>query len=210
MRVNGQIVLKPNFLVSDQDQIVIDQKMPYVSRAGEKLAGANKRFQISFDETVVLDIGASTGGFTDYAIQNGAKKVYALDVGTNQLAEKLRLNPLVVNWEQTNLKDLPSMVISEKVDIIVCDVSFISLSHVFSAINDLTIRDHPEILLLIKPQFELGNFKIKKFQGKVPPEFLDKIIQQVIKDAFQNGYRLVKIVPSDIVGKKMGNQEFFA
>lgn len=209
--VNDEIINKPSFLMSEQQdyKIKIIDEPKYVSRAGEKLAEANLVFNISFENKVVLDIGASTGGFSDYALQNKAELVYCLDVGTDQLDLKIKNNPKTINLEKTNLKQIPNLVFSKPIQIILCDVSFISLEHVFIAIQSL-LNTNVTMLFLIKPQFEISDLKIKKFKGKVNNlEDIHKIIEKIKILSKNYHLKLVNLVELKIKGKKLKNQEYF-
>ena len=158
--VNDKIINKSNYNVLDTDIIkILDNTLKYVSRAGLKLEHAIKEFNLDLSNKVILDIGASTGGFIDCSIQNGAKLVYAVDVGTNQLHEKLRNNPKIVSYENTNILDF-DITNLEKIDFIVMDVSFVSIEYLLPKINEF-ITDNNQFICLIKPQFEVGNIKIK-------------------------------------------------
>ena len=154
VKVNNELITKPNYLVDDSELIEV-QKLAYVSRAGYKLAKALEVFKINLDNKVILDIGASTGGFTDCALQHNAKLVYALDVGSNQLTESLKNNDKVIVMENTNLKYIRQIHFEHKIDAVVCDVSFISLKHVFKSLISL-YNEALEMVFLIKPQYELA------------------------------------------------------
>lgn len=209
--VNNEIINKPSFLMNEQQdyKIKIIDEPKYVSRAGEKLAEANLFFNISFENKVVLDIGASTGGFSDYALQNKAKLVYCLDVGTNQLNSKIKDNPKAINLEKTNLKEIPNLIFLKPIQIILCDVSFISLEHVFIAIQTL-LNAGVIMLFLIKPQFEINGLKIKKFKGKVNNlGDIDKIIEKIKSLAKNYHLKLIELIELKIKGKKLKNQEYF-
>ncbi len=158
--VNNKNITKPSFKVLNSDNIILDKKAipKYVSRGGLKLEKALNHFNISLKDKVCLDIGASTGGFSDCMLQNGASLIYAIDVGTNQLNKKILDNPKVISIENM---DIRSFDIDEKFDFISADVSFISLTKIIGKINEL-IKDNGLIVMLIKPQFETGkenNFK---------------------------------------------------
>lgn len=209
--VDQKIIDKPSFQIDlDEEHFIEILAMnKYVSRAGDKLHYANEHLKIDFKDKVVLDIGASTGGFSDYALQHGAKKVYCLDVGKNQLDNKLRIDPRIINLEETNLKDIPTLHFDSKIDIILCDVSFISLEHVFKAIDHLVKEDDPQLVFLIKPQFETKGMVLKNFKGKVKENDLDKVLNKVKQTALMKGYQLMECIPSEVKGKKLENQEFF-
>ena len=152
VRVNGVVVYKASRGVLINAKIEVTEPLAFVSRAGEKLEYALSTWNISVDGFIVADIGASTGGFTDCLLKRGAQKVYAIDVGTNQLDIGLRNNPRVVNIEQT---DARKVELPEPVDFATIDVSFISLTHILSAVKNI-LKEGGSIIALIKPQFEVG------------------------------------------------------
>ena len=162
--VNEQAVIKAGMMFKDTDElnIRIKDKLKYVSRGGLKLEKAIKIWNLDFKDKLVLDIGASTGGFTDCSLQNGAKLVFSVDVGKNQLDWKLRNNEKVVSMEEMHIKDLKeSDLKGKKVDFIVIDVSFISLTKVIPYFKKF-LSENGKIIMLIKPQFEVGREKIGK------------------------------------------------
>ncbi len=160
--VNNQKADKAGFFVNEGDEIEVRGKLnPYVSRGGLKLDKAMKVFGVTLENKVAMDIGASTGGFTDCMLQNGAVKVFAVDVGYGQLAWKLRQDERVVNMERTNIRNVTSVQIGEKLDFASIDVSFISLKLVLPVAKEL-LKDDGELLCLIKPQFEAGREKVGK------------------------------------------------
>ena len=152
--VKGQAVTKPGTKVDDSLPIVVKNKPKYVSRGGLKLEGALQAFPVKAEGKICLDIGSSTGGFTDCLLQNGAIRVHAVDVGTNQLVWKLRTDPRVVVKEQFNARYMTPADLGEKVQLIVSDVSFISLTKILPAAYDC-LEEGGDMLVLIKPQFEL-------------------------------------------------------
>ena len=157
--VNGKIRDKPGFRVTSEDRIVLKTRPRFVSRGGEKLAGALKEFSLDVSSLVCADVGASTGGFTDCLLQAGAQKVYAIDVGYGQLAYSLRIDDKVVIMERTNARHL--VALPEKVNLVVIDASFISLKLLIpNVINWLS--DNASIIALIKPQFEAGKSDVGK------------------------------------------------
>lgn len=141
---------------------LLGQRLPYVSRGGLKLAKAIESFSLDLQNKVILDIGASTGGFIDCALQNGAAKVYGVDVGYNQLAWKLRSDPRVISLEKTNARYLDRSIIDEDVDMLTADVSFISLTLALPAAIEYQLREGGSIAVLIKPQFEAGREAVGK------------------------------------------------
>ncbi|WP_022668568.1 TlyA family RNA methyltransferase [Desulfospira joergensenii] len=204
--VDDAVCDKPGIPVSTQAQIVVkDDDNPYVSRGGLKLEKAFETFPISAKDRVCLDIGASTGGFTDCLLQNGAKKVYACDVGYGQLDWSLRKDDRVVVIERTNIRYMDYDVIGEKVDMVVADTSFISLKKVIPAAEKFMAAG-TEVLALIKPQFEAGRENIGK-GGVVRDPKTREAVRKDLSDFFQErGYEIRGIVPSPILGPK-GNQE---
>lgn len=152
--VKGQVITKPGTKVDDTLPITVKNKPRYVSRGGLKLEGALKTFPVKAEGKICLDIGSSTGGFTDCLLQNGAIRVHAVDVGTNQLVWKLRNDPRVVVKEQFNARYMTPADLGEKVQLIVSDVSFISLTKILPAAYDC-LDEGGDLLVLIKPQFEL-------------------------------------------------------
>lgn len=160
--VNGKIVSKASFSVSECDDIkVIIEQLKYVSRGGLKLEKAIQTFEIDFNESVCVDLGASTGGFVDCMLQNGAKKVYAVDVGHDQFDKSLLENPKVVNFEGVNVKEFSTDFTKEKVDFVTADLSFISIKNSLCVIKEL-LKENAFAIILIKPQFEVGKSKIGK------------------------------------------------
>lgn len=203
--INDKLEIKPGtqFKTENIKDIKIKNKLKYVSRGGLKLEEAIKYWSIDFKDKKVLDIGASTGGFTDCALQNGASFVYANDVGTNQLDFKLRRNERVKSIEQTHIKDLE---LDDKVDLIVIDVSFISLTKVipyFEKFSDFNLK----VVALIKPQFELVREKISKNGIVMEEEYRQEAIKKVVNSFKENKYNIIGIIDSPILGGK-GNKEY--
>lgn len=206
---NGKVVKKVSFLISDEDEIKIldNNLLKYVSRGGLKLEKAINVFNIDFKNKVVMDIGSSTGGFTDCAIKHGAKKVVAVDVGTNVMDEELKKNPKIDLHEQTNIKKLDSKYF-KNIDIIVTDVSFISIKKIIDKIYEENIK--VDLICLIKPQFECGKEVADKYKGII----LDKNVHLNILDDiigyFKNkGYILNNLDYSPIKGGD-GNIEYIS
>ena len=205
--VNDVPVDKPGVSVSIQAKILIkEDDNPYVSRGGLKLEKALQTIPVSVKGLTCLDIGASTGGFTDCLLHYGAAKVYAVDVGYGQLDWTLRQDPRVVVIERTNIRYMPYEWINEKVDLVVADTSFISLKIVIPSAEKF-MKDETLVLALIKPQFEAGKQNIGKGGVVKDPEVREKVIED-IKGFFQDrGYRINLVVPSPILGPK-GNMEY--
>lgn len=204
VHINGKICTKPSETVEDTDVIEVVGDMPkYVSRGGLKLEKAISVWGIDLNGAVCLDVGASTGGFTDCMLQNGAKRVYAVDVGTSQLDEKLRSDSRVISLEKT---DIRKAELSEKADFVSIDVSFISLKLILPYIKNLW-SDNGKCVALIKPQFEAG----KKHLGK-NGIIKDKKLQQAIVDdikqfCISSGFTVIGTTESAITGGD-GNREF--
>lgn len=207
--INDHAVTKAGTMFKEEDikSIRIKEKLKYVSRGGLKLEGAIKAFDIDFRNKVVLDIGSSTGGFTDCSLQNGASFVYSVDVGTNQLAYSLRNNDKVLSIENMHINKLTcDMLINGKPDIVVTDVSFISLTKIADCIYSLS-KDTSEAVLLIKPQFEVGRENIGK-NGIVTDEHARECAIENVVDCFKNlGYKVLGLTESPIKGTK-GNVEY--
>ncbi len=182
--------------------------MPYVGRGGFKLEKAIQAFALPTAGIVMADIGASTGGFTDCALQHGAAKVYAIDVGYNQLDWKLRADPRVVNLEKTNIKDVTLATLGEKVDMIATDISFISVLKIFPAARDI-LKPDGHIAILIKPQFEAGREKVGKGGIVRDAETHHEVIRSVTEAAYEEGFSTCGLTFSPIKGGA-GNIEFLA
>lgn len=148
--VNNNVVHKPSHVVRPDDKVMVTAPMDYVSRAGLKLESVVGQLGVSFHDKVVLDVGSSTGGFTDYALQHGAKKVFAVDVGTDQLHSRLRQDERIELYEKTDIRDFRA---PEPIDIVVVDVSFIPLSHIGQALTD-QCQPTTQLIVMVKPQFE--------------------------------------------------------
>ncbi len=182
--------------------------MPYVGRGGFKLEKALKTFPISLQGAVMADIGASTGGFTDCALQNGAAKVFAIDVGTNQLDWKLRSDPRVIDMEKTNIKNVTDETLGELVDFISTDVSFISVLKIIPASKSI-LKENGNMVILIKPQFEAGREKVGK-GGIVRDENVHyEVIKDTLKGFEEAGFYAWGLTFSPIKGGS-GNIEFLA
>jgi 23S rRNA (cytidine1920-2'-O)/16S rRNA (cytidine1409-2'-O)-methyltransferase len=207
VRIGDQVVSKSSVLVESGTEVSLQTRLPYVGRGGVKLAGALDHFAIPVSGMTALDIGASTGGFTDCLLQRGAAKVYAIDVGHGQLAWKIRNDPRVVVREKLNARFLSREDVPEKIDLCVIDVSFISLTLILPNAFDL-VTPNGVILALIKPQFELQATDVAH-GGIVRDPALHEKAQAKIRDFVVNaGHNLVGLAPSAITGAD-GNREFF-
>lgn len=190
----------------DSDLRLKGEDIPYVSRGGLKLEKALREFTVIVRDKIAIDVGASTGGFTDCLLQFGAKKVYAVDVGYGQLAWSLREDPRIVNLERSNIRHLQSSQLDDPPELAVIDASFISLAKVLpNTLNLLT--DTAEIIALIKPQFEVGKGLVGK-GGVVKDKALhDQVIKQVCDLAVELKCQVLGVTESPILGPK-GNREF--
>ncbi len=205
--VNNNREDKAGSVFSDDCRIEIHGNiLKYVSRGGLKLEKAMTHFDIKLDDCICMDIGASTGGFTDCMLQNGAKKVYSVDVGYGQFAWKLRQDPRVVCMEKTNIRYVTPQDIGEQLDFASVDVSFISLTKVLPAAHEL-LKDHGQMVCLIKPQFEAGREKVGK-KGVVRDKNVHmEVIEHIIDFAFANGFSVHHLEYSPIKGPE-GNIEY--
>lgn len=209
VKVNDKIVTKASYIVKDYDKVeIIDcSSIKYVSRAGLKLEGAIDSFNLDLQDKNIMDIGSSTGGFTDCSLRHGAKRVVAIDVGTDLMADSLRDDERVELYEQLNFKNAPSNLF-ENIDIIVSDVSFISLKHIIDRIS-LEDKDF-ELIFLIKPQFECGKEIADKFKGIINDKEVHKdVILDIITYFKKYGYNIIGLDVSKIQGKS-GNTEYLA
>ena len=201
--LNKKIVQKSGTMVSDSDEIKLEKKETYVSRAGLKLASVAEYFHLNFQDKTVLDIGSSTGGFTDYSLRHGAKKVFAVDVGTDQLHPSLRSNPKIALYEKTDIRDFYA---DESIDIIVGDVSFISLREILPHVAENLMNTNTMLIAMVKPQFEAGRHQVNK--GIIKN---DKVRRQILSD-FEDWARKYFVVldkkDSEVAGSK-GNLERF-
>lgn len=207
--VKGQAVTKPGTKVDDSLPIVVKNKPKYVSRGGLKLEGALQAFPVKAEGKVCLDIGSSTGGFTDCLLQNGAIRVHAVDVGTNQLVWKLRTDPRVVVKEQFNARYMTPADLGEKVQLIVSDVSFISLTKILPAAYDC-LEEGGDMLVLIKPQFELQPEDIGPGGIVRDPELHQRAVDKIHDFVTNELHReWMGVADSPIKGME-GNKEFLA
>jgi 23S rRNA (cytidine1920-2'-O)/16S rRNA (cytidine1409-2'-O)-methyltransferase len=195
-----------DLLAEDTELTVKGRDHPWVSRGGIKLDHGLNHFGIDVTDAVALDVGSSTGGFTDVLLSRGAAKVYAVDVGTNQLAWKLRSDPRVIVHEQTNARDLTSDIVPEPVDIVVCDASFIGLAKVLDAALDLA-RPGARLVALVKPQFEAGRDEVGK-GGVVRDEAVrQRVCDEAADWVSSKGWKVLGVERSPITGPE-GNVEF--
>ena len=205
--VNNQKADKAGEPVSEKDKVEVrGETLRYVSRGGLKLEKAMQTFPIILENKVTMDIGASTGGFTDCMLQNGAKKVFAVDVGYGQLAWKLRCDERVVNMERTNIRNVTLDDIGETLDFASVDVAFISLKLVLPVAKTL-LKDGGEVVALIKPQFEAGREKVGKKGVVRDPEVHKEVIENVVSFTQDFGFKIKGLDFSPIRGPE-GNIEY--
>jgi 23S rRNA (cytidine1920-2'-O)/16S rRNA (cytidine1409-2'-O)-methyltransferase len=205
--VNNHPVDKPGTLIASDAQIILKGvNLMYVSRGGLKLEGALKGFDLNVNGLVCLDVGASTGGFTDCLLHHGAQHVFAVDVGYGQLAWKLRQDPRVTVIERTNIRHMPASALPCSVDLATVDVSFISLKIVVPAMMQFLTKG-AKILALIKPQFEVGKGRVGKGGVVKDPALHQQVIQELTEFFTDKGFTYQSLIASPILGPK-GNREF--
>ena len=203
VKVNGRAVNKPGFLVDEQAKVELIAKQQYVSRAALKLASVAAKLKLDFKGKTVLDVGSSTGGFTDYALRHGAQKVIAVDVGTDQLHPSLRPDRRLELHEKTDIRDFQT---DQPIDLIVADVSFISLRQILPAVAKLA-NQQTQIVVMVKPQFEAGQSG-QKHKGVIKN---DKMRRDILKD-FENwakGHFVITAKADSEVSGSKGNLERF-
>jgi len=209
VRVNEQPASKPGHQYPDDAKLFVKEKQKYVSRGGLKIEGAHKQFGFNLQGAVCLDIGSSTGGFTDFMLQHGAAKVYAVDCGTNQLHYKLRQDPRVVVMENTNARYITEEDIPEQADFCSIDTSFISLKLILPPLKQL-IKPGGHIVSLIKPQFEAGKNQVGKGGVVRDPAIHQEVIEKIKTFGTKElGFQWLGLCTSPITGPA-GNVEFLA
>lgn len=220
--VNGRVVTKPGFAVDEADTIKLHADEQYVSRAALKLKSADAAFRVDWRGKTVLDVGSSTGGFTQYALKHGAAKVFAVDVGTDQLHQSLRTDERIELYEKTDIRDVwlrqeesrdmshetrkKAVFIDSGIDIAVCDVSFISLREILPHVSCLLTHESM-VIAMVKPQFEAGHSSVKH-KGVIKN---DRMRRDILKDFeiwVQKLYKIVSKKDSEVPGSK-GNVERF-
>ncbi len=205
--VNNKIKTDSSYEVKNSDIIAVNEHDDYVSRGAYKLIAAIEKFKINLKDKVIVDIGSSTGGFSQVCLINGAKRIYAIDVGKNQMHEKLRHNLRIELHEGLNFKDVKLNLFHDQIDIVVVDVSFISVTKILKKINELFT--YPlKVVILVKPQFELGKEIIKANHGVIKIKKLwDKAINIVVTFAKKLNFKINSLIESPIKGVD-GNKEF--
>ena len=200
VKVNNILVKKPSKKISTTLDISIDdEEKTFVSRSANKLKAAIESFKISAKDSVCLDIGSSTGGFTEYLLDQGAKQVFSVDVGENQMHPKISSNKKVKLFEKTDIRDFS---LEDELDLIVVDVSFISIKKIINKIKDFSNKN-TNVLILYKPQFEVGKEFLKKGICKHPN--IEKLIKNFVDEYSLNLEKFIKVP----LKGKMGNQEYF-
>ncbi|MGF1566019.1 MAG: TlyA family RNA methyltransferase [Flavobacteriales bacterium] len=207
VKANGVVVDRPGKKFDTEPAVeLLEAPMPWVSRGALKLLAALDAFSVDVDGRTCLDVGASTGGFTEVLLERGAKKVYALDAGTDQLAERLRMDDRVVSLEQQNIRTAPDDLLGEKVSLVVVDVSFISLKLILPELKRFTAPG-ADVIALVKPQFEVGPAGLNK-HGVVKNEKLQQFaLREVVANAENVGYRVAEPIESPVKGGE-GNTEY--
>lgn len=209
VRVDGHAAGKPGHLVEDDAELSVKEKERYVSRGGLKIEEACRQFGFDLTDAVCIDIGSSTGGFTDFMLQHGAAKVYAVDCGTNQLHYRLRQDPRVIVMENTNARYLTEADLPEKADFCSVDTSFISLVHILPPLQHL-LKPGGHIVTLIKPQFEAGKDQVGKGGVVRDPAVHQEVIEKIRRFGCDDlGFQWLGLCPSPITGPA-GNVEFLA
>lgn len=201
--VNTKVVSKPGALVSETDTIELKADQQYVSRAGLKLASVATLFKLDFQGKVVLDVGSSTGGFTDYALRHGANKVIAVDVGTDQLHPSLRGDGRIELHEKTDIRDFQT---SQSIDIVVADVSFISLREILPSVARLCDQQ-TKLAIMVKPQFEARHSNVKH-KGVIKNDKMRREILRDFEDWARQHFVIIDKADSEVAGTK-GNRERF-
>lgn len=205
--VNAQKIDKAGTLIAEDAEIrLLGQEHPYVGRGGLKLEKALQEFQIDPAGKVAIDVGASTGGFTDCLLQHGAQKVYAVDVGYGQLAWKLLHDSRVIPRERTNVRYVSPEDFPEPMDLAVIDLSFISITKILEPVQRL-LKPHAEVIALVKPQFEVGKGEVGKGGIVKSPEKHQRVLQEIREYAEGLGFEFKGMLESPIKGAK-GNTEF--
>ena len=203
IKVNGRVVNKPGNLVDDTDLVTISSVEQYVSRAALKLASVSSALKLDFNNKTVLDVGSSTGGFTDYALKHGAKKVIAVEVGTDQLHPSLRGNRQIELHEKTDIRDF---ITDQNIDIVVADVSFISLRLILPSVAKLCTKS-TQIAVMVKPQFEAAQSNLKH-NGVIKNDSMRRDILKDFEAWTHQQFVIINKADSEIAGAK-GNKERF-
>jgi 23S rRNA (cytidine1920-2'-O)/16S rRNA (cytidine1409-2'-O)-methyltransferase len=206
--VDGRTIEKPGTRLGVDVLLQLQgEDQPYVSRGGKKLEAALKAFEIDPKGMVVIDVGASTGGFTDCVLQKGARKVYAVDVGYGQLAWKLQNDPRVVNLERRNIRYLKREEVREEADLVLVDTSFISIKKFLPQLYGF-LKGGGDLVSLVKPQFEVGRDEVGKGGVVRDPVLHQRVIDGISQFSEALGLKVLRVIESPLLGPK-GNKEFF-
>jgi 23S rRNA (cytidine1920-2'-O)/16S rRNA (cytidine1409-2'-O)-methyltransferase len=203
--VGGEVITKPGWLVDETAELTAKERPRYVSRGGAKLASVARKLKLDFDGKTVLDVGSSTGGFTDFALQNGAVRVYDVDSGTAQLAYKLRMDPRVVPMEKTDIRSIDTL--PDPIDITVMDVSFISVTLVLEAVVNLV--GQTPIVVMVKPQFEAAKGVTDATKGIIPSESIRQHVLGEFRDWAHERFEIIAEADSDVTGMHGNRERFF-
>ncbi len=208
VQVDGEVITKPSYKCSSDQKIEVLKEHLYVGRGAQKMEGAYRDFALDFEGKIVGDMGASTGGFSEFALLKGAQKIYAVDVGHDQLAPKVANDERVINLEGTNIRDgLDPETFTPLCDILVVDLSFISLSYVLEPMSKV-LRVDGEFVILVKPQFEVGKSSLGKNGIVKDTEAIDEALERVKNECLENNLEVQKVCLCALKGKT-GNQEYF-
>ncbi len=203
---DGKTVAKPSEELSENSEVLCESGCEFVGRGGYKLQAALDAFQIDVSGLIAADIGASTGGFCDCMLQKGVKKIYAVDVGHDQLAPSIKSDPRIVSMEGVNAKELDKNLFEDPIDFLTADLSFISVTILFDKFREV-LKDDAGAVILIKPQFEAGKNNIKKNGIVKDPKIHVNVIKTVTESAQKSGFSIWGLMPSPITGGG-GNREF--
>lgn len=206
VRVNGTVIKKPGSFTDQNADISVDVAQQYVSRAALKLASVAEIFELDFQDKVVLDVGSSTGGFTQFALLGGAQKIIAVDVGTNQLHPSLRQDHRIELHEQTDIRNFVNDS-ALNIDIVLMDVSFISLREILPHISEL-ISPNTMVVAMVKPQFEVGN-SASKHKGVIKNEKMRREILQDFEEYVRGNFKILKKSDSSVSGEKGNTERFY-
>lgn len=209
VKLDGKIIKQPDYIY--QNQTIATTPWAYVSRGGDKLLGAIRHLKINLKDLVALDIGCSTGGFSDCLLQQGCKYVYGIDVGTDQIDSKLLENKKFQCYQNCHFENLKLDLFTKSLmpQLVVADVSFISITKVIAKIASLFSNIPISCLFLIKPQFEVGNDVVKKTKGLVTKRYHQAVLDKIANCVKDYQFQIVDIFACDLKGKKLGNQEYF-
>ncbi len=205
VKVDGERITKAGYFVKPDVKLEVAKTPQYASRGGDKLASVADKLKLDFKDKIVLDVGSSTGGFTDFALQNGAKRVYAVDVGTGQLHYRLRQDERVVAMERTDIRDVTEL--PEPIDYVVIDVSFISLRIIMPAVTRLT-SSSSVVVAMAKPHFEADYATASKHRGVIKNETIRRGILKKVEEEMKEWFVVLDKADSQVLGRK-GNQERF-